>query len=720
MDIHRRELLRKFLQGSGFVFTGGLIGNHFINGTPKGLSGNTMQPLQCGWIDDSDARQSFLKAQKKPFLAQQNGAIRGSGKGKVVLLHKLFEDVTGGPLVPHLQAIGDCYYAGTLVTMANGSRTSIEQIKVGEIVLSHLGHPQKVTRTIRKPFNKGMVRFKADGCIEDIVCTPDHLILVNDGGWKPAGRLSLDDHVFIQRYTGPAKEKTWDLLDISPDAEVRDTKLRAKNSSKWVNRFVHLDANLAYVIGAYLAEGGCSRAKGVEQKPGKWCRVDFNLGSTEEVFANRIATSMEQIFGIKCNVYSVPSKPTVKYVRCQSKAVAEFFKHLMPGTTYTKEVPSDILIASKEAQLECLLGWLEGDGSCPGRKQRKTKRYPRCSGVSVSSSLITGMSRLANCCGFRPKMTKVKLQENRTQAYRINFDVNDTAKLYPGITDRIYPERLPNPLGLKRKLKSVSTISKVATTVYCLDVEEDHSFIANGYTGHNCVGHGFSLGVDVLTAVRIAMFGKPERWITKAATEIIYAGSRVEVGGRRIRGDGSMGTWAAEFIRDWGVLLRKAYLDGKYDYTEYSGPLSRKLGKSGVPDDLEPLCREHPVKTCALVNSWEECRDAVANGYPVVMCSNTGFRTTRDKDGFLRRTRRPWFHAMLIHGIDDSYRRPGGLVQNSWGENWVDGPTRHDQPMGSFWADARTIDRAMKQGDSIALSGYVGYPRVEIPDYRIW
>lgn len=236
----------------------------------------------------------------------------------------------------------------------------------------------------------------------------------------------------------------------------------------------------------------------------------------------------------------------------------------------------------------------------------------------------------------------------------------------------------------------------------------------------DCVAHGFGLGVDVLTAVRMLMFGQPERWITKAATEIIYAGSRVEVGGGGIRGDGSMGTWAAEFIRNWGVLLRRAYLDGAYDYTDYSGSLSRKLGRSGVPNALEPLCREHPVKTCALVQSWEECRDAVANGYPVVMCSNTGFTTTRDRDGFLRRTRRPWFHAMLIHGIDDSSRRPGGLVQNSWGENWVDGPTRHDQPAGSFWADARTIDRAMKQGDSIALSGYVGYPRVEIPNYEIW
>lgn len=238
----------------------------------------------------------------------------------------------------------------------------------------------------------------------------------------------------------------------------------------------------------------------------------------------------------------------------------------------------------------------------------------------------------------------------------------------------------------------------------------------------DCVSHAFGLGVDVLTAVRMLMFLMPERWVAKSATEIIYAGSRVEAGGGKVMGDGSTGAWAAEFIRSWGVLLRQAYLNGEYDFTEYSGSKARELGRrgNGVPDELEPLCKLHPVKTCSIVQSWEECRDAVANGYPVAMCSNLGFNTKRDKDGFLRRSRRPWYHAMVILGIDDEYRRPGALIQNSWGTHWVSGPTRHGQPEGSFWCDANTIDSAMRQGDSIALSGYVGYPRVDIPDYILW
>ena len=245
-----------------------------------------------------------------------------------------------------------------------------------------------------------------------------------------------------------------------------------------------------------------------------------------------------------------------------------------------------------------------------------------------------------------------------------------------------------------------------------------HSLIPHDQAIGDCCGHGFGISVDVLTAVRIAMQLCPEKWIAKSATEIIYGGSRVEIGGG-LRGDGSTGSWCADFLRKYGVLLRLKYLD-KYDYTNYSGQVARELGARGVPDALEPICKAHPVKTTTLVRSYEECRDAIANGYPVAMCSNVGFNSVRDAEGFLHRIRKPWYHCMAILGVDDGYRRPGCLVQNSWGPGWVTGPTRHEQPAGSFWVDAKIIDTAMKQGDSYALSDYVGYPRHDLPDYNLW
>ena len=74
---------------------------------------------------------------------------------------------------------------------------------------------------------------------------------------------------------------------------------------------------------------------------------------------------------------------------------------------------------------------------------------------------------------------------------------------------------------------------------------------------------------------------------------------------------------------------------------------------------------------------------------------------------------------MLLAGIDDTGRRPGGLFINSWGNDWITGPTRLDQPAGSFWAEADTIDDMLQQGDSFAMSSYVGYPRQNL-DYQLY
>jgi hypothetical protein len=238
----------------------------------------------------------------------------------------------------------------------------------------------------------------------------------------------------------------------------------------------------------------------------------------------------------------------------------------------------------------------------------------------------------------------------------------------------------------------------------------------------DCVGQGFALGVDFLTCHQIDILKKREKWVAKASSEWIYGVSRCEVGGQFDRWtDGSVGVWAAEAVSQYGVILRQPY-PGGFDLTEYDPDTAKTFGAKGGPDILEPIAKQHPVQTVALVNSWEECRDAIYNGHMVAMCSNLGFgdgQARRDSEGFLRK-RGIWYHCMFLGAVDDEYRRPGALAINSWGPDWVTGPKRHDQPEGSFWIDAEWIDNAMKQGDSIAMSAYVGYPKVVVPDYIIW
>jgi len=230
----------------------------------------------------------------------------------------------------------------------------------------------------------------------------------------------------------------------------------------------------------------------------------------------------------------------------------------------------------------------------------------------------------------------------------------------------------------------------------------------------DCVSHGWGLGIDVHKCVRIALQGENEEFRGQTATEIIYAGSRVEIGGGQIAGDGSIGAWAAKFVTQYGTLVRGKY--GNLDLTTYNGNTAKSMGRrgAGVPDSLEPQVREHPVHTTSLVRSYEEARDAIANGYPVPVCSNRGFQMKRDADGFARPSG-SWPHCMCFVSVDDTARRPGLLCCNSWGEDWISGPTRLNQPAGSFWVDAEVADamlsgRGMGGADSFSISGFTGYP----------
>lgn len=255
--------------------------------------------------------------------------------------------------------------------------------------------------------------------------------------------------------------------------------------------------------------------------------------------------------------------------------------------------------------------------------------------------------------------------------------------------------------------------------------------VPHNQIGPDCIGQAFGLGVDTLAATQIYGLGLKETFEGKASTEAIYAGSRYEIGYklhddfRVLNTGGSYGVYAAEYLQNYGVLVRKRY--GDIDLTNYDPKLAQKWGRNGIPDKLESIAKQHPVKHYALVQSYADCRDAIANGYPVILCSNVGFNPNcrkhnpskgRDAEGFLNKCGK-WYHAMLALAVDDT-KRPGILSISSWGSDWVTGPKRLFQPEGSFWIDSETIDKMCEQSDSFAISDFIGFRKNDNLDYRLF
>ncbi|HEY1186606.1 MAG TPA: hypothetical protein VGE74_03065, partial [Gemmata sp.] len=75
----------------------------------------------------------------------------------------------------------------------------------------------------------------------------------------------------------------------------------------------------------------------------------------------------------------------------------------------------------------------------------------------------------------------------------------------------------------------------------------------------SCVGFGNGREAQDLLLAEIAA-GEPEQWPgAEVAPEVIYGGSRVEIGGGGISGDGSVGAWAADWLTKYGVVIRGSY-----------------------------------------------------------------------------------------------------------------------------------------------------------------
>lgn len=201
----------------------------------------------------------------------------------------------------------------------------------------------------------------------------------------------------------------------------------------------------------------------------------------------------------------------------------------------------------------------------------------------------------------------------------------------------------------------------------------------------------------------------------EAATEPIYALSRVEVGGQRgSMQDGSVGAWGAKALERFGSLsrphLKRLGLSPDYDKNR-----AKQWGAYGLPDNLEPEAVKQRFKTISIVKTFKEAAALIQSGYPVAVCSNRGFTMTRDQDGFCR-PEGQWMHAMLFVGV--RWDRPGLCLAQSWGKNTPNGPLALGQPDNTFWVDANVCDYMLGQGDSWTASDKNGYPARDLLTWK--
>jgi intein/homing endonuclease len=649
----------------------------------------------------------LMSTLKYPLFGDASKKITSSGKGKLSTPYKSVYKFDSKPYEER-QTTGDCLTAGTQVQMSDGSFKNIEDITVGEYVITHNNRSKKVYGLInKKPTNNIINHIEIKKYNKTISTTNDHKVVVfNDSGYQWVEAQDLKEGDLLVLPTGfKNHEQAYRKLSLSDyiqdlEYEISARGIRVKGSKNTLPHQVTLSDDLMWLFGIYAAEGGID---GNNQE-----RITFNLHIKEIDIKNRIIFLMKEIFGARCTEFNRPDN-NVTCVRCSNIIVARLFHTMVTGNQWNKKLNNILLQSNKYNKLSFLRGWIDGDGHIITNRRRKI------TSVSVSQDLINDISNILISLQIQHTIINRKARGKSKPAYQIDIYGEQVYKIFPEFTcttkvkQQTKQNKLTCTIGL---LAPISNIIQEEHTdnVYCINVEDDHSFIANGIAVHNCVSHGTRNACDISRAVEIDIEGERESWIARGATEAIY-------GARGWSGEGMTGSKAAEFVsKIGGILVRKNY-KGVVDLTKYNGSLGAKWGGRGVPDDVLDLANDHQIKTVSLVRTIEEARDALANGYGIAVCSNYGFSSKRDSKGFAKPSG-SWAHCMAFIACDDTLGDTAFLVQNSWGK-WNDGghPEWGPIPDGSFLIHSDVAQGMLSQNGSYAFSNFNGFPLQKLPDY---
>lgn len=238
----------------------------------------------------------------------------------------------------------------------------------------------------------------------------------------------------------------------------------------------------------------------------------------------------------------------------------------------------------------------------------------------------------------------------------------------------------------------------------------------------SCVGAGGGNAIFALSAVEVVRLGDAEQ-VLIPFWPLTYGKSR-QYAGLRGRGEGSFAGAFGKAASTDGIM--PANLDGLPAFTRDDGltwgrnvELEWSDGSQIATRWLE-RSRKHLVKSVAQIKSADQCREALANGYPVMFCGDWGGLMQCPTQGepavLMNRRSGQWMHNQTALGWWD-HPTEGEIfcILNQWGLN-AHGTCPSGAPAGSYWIKKAEMEYQCRNGECLALSQFQGFPAA---DYQI-
>ena len=357
-----------------------------------------------------------------------------------------------------------CFPAGTLV-LTNKGYTPIEELRCGDVVLTHKGNWKPISAIGHKQSPTIMLKGNHYG----IITTPNHPFYSaeQDQAWNGNGYTRTLEKIGEWTEAAQMRGKRWAVPnDISGLSIPHISRTSARQNQPPV-----IDARLMYIIGRYLGDGWIRNG----QRPNRsedqtWGQI-FICANTNKAdyLEERLRDVFEGISAVKRF-----SERTVDKFRVSNQPLCEWIIEHFGYMAEGKKIPAWAYCMESEMRESLLCGYLDSDGY---RHKENTWKA-----TTVSKRLAHGIRLLAETLGYSCAVYYVDVGSTTTIEGRT---VNQKPQYQVVMRKEKRTTCIKHGTYNWYMCRSVESYSD-EQTVYNITVDEDHSYVVEGLVVHNC------------------------------------------------------------------------------------------------------------------------------------------------------------------------------------------------------------------------------------------
>ena len=358
-----------------------------------------------------------------------------------------------------------CFVGETEIFMSDGTTKAIKDVKVGDLVITHLGNVKPVIRIFKREVDEDIYKIENVNWAGTTSVTSEHPYFVNGKEFKPI----KDVEVALRGYHKSSKSfRPYGRNVLSRDYLSLPCNYRVQDSNIALFKDTKFDSNLGWILGFFLAEGNYLKGKRVgKDKHLKGVLFTTHVDETEyHERMNDFAVDN----GLDLVQYQGPGQAYRS--RINDEAFANWLYPLCGEYCDQKTIHPQLMNLNRDFLEGVLLGFWCGDGA----KRPESRNVCRTVSKRLSRQLFIIASRL----GLNPRLINFTSPGKKT-CYELSF--TNTKHDRPRLRTQYKVENEFNLYQFDKVQKE-----HFKGSVFNLEVDGDNSYIANGVAVHNCEG----------------------------------------------------------------------------------------------------------------------------------------------------------------------------------------------------------------------------------------